>query len=272
MAHRTLGAVGEMGGMMATSWTESARTYVGLTVGVLLMAALPEPAGGEFNPGNRSLADKLRYGPGLTNHPVHVIPSSGIKVPRDWPLDFDGSITCLTCHYSLPSLEGASEVYLRSVRVGREDRVAFCANCHDGAGRSTAGKMHWMAIGFAHIEDSASRTGLAGGRLDAESSRCLGCHDGVSAPEAVNATAGAWGGGFSVDPRRDHPIGMPYRPRSGVRGDVPLRAAALLPHAIRLPQGRVSCVSCHNLYAATPKLLSVPIEGSALCMTCHELD
>lgn len=64
---------------------------------------------------------------------------------------------------------------------------------------------------------------------------------------------------------------MPYpnRPSRGVEAG--FRPASLLPREMQLPNGVVSCVSCHNLYGREKDLLSVPIEGSELCFTCHDM-
>ena len=84
----------------------------------------------------------------------------------------------------------------------------------------------------------------------------------------------AWnrGGGSIGATARNHPVGVNY-PRTGRNGKgVQLRPTLVLPQAVRLPGGTVGCLSCHNLYARDPGRLSVPIEGSLLCMTCHPLD
>lgn len=69
----------------------------------------------------------------------------------------------------------------------------------------------------------------------------------------------------------NHPIGIQYPyGRSPNRGTV-FRLASLLPPQVRLPDDTVSCVSCHNLYARSRNLLSVPIDDSTLCFTCHDI-
>ncbi len=234
----------------------------------LVSAGLPTKADAPSN--NMSFVNRLRNGPGDLNHPVHVKPSASVTLPAGWPTDVDGTITCLTCHAKLPSLEGGGDPNLRSVD-GRSDdpSSSFCTNCHASRDGPSAKSMHWQATRFAHVRFNDHRVSRSLGRLDAESRKCLGCHDGVNAVESNNAFSA---GGFSWDARREHPIGMSYRRKVTQTSDVPLRPASLLPPAIRLPDGRVSCVSCHDLYGGKKDLLSVPIEGSALCMTCHDLN
>lgn len=240
---------------------------VGLIAGGALVASTPE-VHARFRP---NLADRLRYGPGVLNHPVHVVPSAAVSLPGHWPVDTDGSITCATCHETLPSFETVGEFNLRGIESGVTDRRAFCIQCHRGGDQRSASSMHWMAMGQAHINPDADRAKPSYGTLDAESRRCLGCHDGVNASEHANAPLAA-GMGYIGDRQRSHPIGVPYRSMSRQRMSGPLRPKSLLPDAVRLPGGSVSCVSCHNLYAGEPHLLSVPIEGSQLCLTCHEMD
>ncbi len=209
-------------------------------------------------------------GPGMINHPVGVVPSAAIVIPPDWPLAANGTITCLTCHEVVPA-DNETRPKLRGVPVGGLGASQFCVQCHHGEARLTAANMHWSAVDRAHLgSDRDDSQGRSGSRDDG-SRRCLACHDGVSAPDTGYETGGTQHATDFGDPRRNHPIGVRY-PSAGKRGgDSPLRPAALLPKSVRLPDGNVSCVSCHNMYANSPKLLSVPIEGSALCFTCHDM-
>ncbi|MHC4698865.1 MAG: cytochrome c3 family protein [Planctomycetota bacterium] len=223
-------------------------------------------------PGNarRDLAERLRYGPGVANHPVHVRPSGAINIPQGWPVEADGSITCLTCHTRLPALEGSTDPHLRDCADSQFDREQFCRRCHVGGDELGGRKMHWQATRFAHLKaaDSTS-TGLPG-RLDAQSQQCLGCHDGVTARESRN-TLGSSIVGADWDDRRSHPIGVPYMDAGRGHGEGAYTPASMLPRQVRLPGGRVSCVSCHDLYARDRYLLTIPIEGSELCLTCHDM-
>ncbi|MEK6798711.1 MAG: cytochrome c3 family protein [Planctomycetota bacterium] len=218
-----------------------------------------------------NLADRLRKGPGMLNHPVGVVPSSSVKVPTGWPLAPDGTITCTTCHASLPSLSGQGKPMLRGGHEPADDPTDFCLNCHRDPTHWTAAGMHWMAMSRAHVTPESDERESARS-VDDGTRQCLSCHDGVNAGEAAYDTPWNRGGGSVGDSGRNHPVGVSY-PRAGkTRANVRLRPATLLPEAVRLPGGAVSCLSCHNLYASTPKLLSVPIEGSRLCMTCHQME
>ncbi len=247
-----------------------------------LIPAIAAAAGARFESrtsvSRRSLADTLRYGPGIANHPVHVVPSAAVRIPESWPLAPDGSITCSTCHERLPELADGSDPYLRLAQdwnpapAGSHGSQPFCANCH-AANTPQGSSMHWTAVGSAHIKPDSERSGGVGsGHLDAESRRCLACHDGVTAHDTRHTTAGRRGSGYIGDSRRSHPVGVGYPSHTPRNYSVPFRPVALLPARVRLPEGRVSCVSCHDLYGTGTHHLSVPIEGSALCFTCHQLD
>jgi len=218
------------------------------------------------------LALRLRQGPGLVNHPVGVVPSDEVLVPGSMPLATDGSITCFTCHTQIPSLEGARQAYLRDHDEQSEGgTLAFCRKCHAKGSGGSPTSMHWTVVGRAHIPAEVNRS-TAGGLVDADSRRCMACHDGVSAAELNNPTPGSAQPPSIGDSRHSHPVGVVY-PRAPRPGDaVRLRAALLLPAQVRLADGKVSCVSCHNLYAKDPARLAVPIEGSQLCFTCHDMD
>ena len=131
--------------------------------------------------------------------------------------------------------------------------------------------MHWMALEVAHVKPETAGFTDAGGVLDKHTRACLGCHDGVSAPDSTNTTPWNPGKGFTGDRGRSHPVGVPYSRRASRLGGARLRPASLLPREIRLPGGTVGCLSCHNLYARDRHRLAVPIKGSALCFSCHDM-
>jgi predicted CXXCH cytochrome family protein len=107
---------------------------------------------------------------------------------------------------------------------------------------------------------------------------CLSCHDGST---AVDAYGGMTGGvlidqvgngraliGRDGDLRTDHPIGVEYpqfdrgyRPRTQVEAE----------GYVVLPQGRVECLSCHDVHGqyGVDKFLVKSNERSDLCLTCH---
>ncbi|MFQ5494589.1 MAG: hypothetical protein ACE5EX_04335 [Phycisphaerae bacterium] len=98
------------------------------------------------------------------------------------------------------------------------------------------------------------------------------CHDGITASEARFGTIWNRGVGSAGDPRRDHPVDVRYADAMRHNTEARLRPPASLPPQIRLANGKVTCLSCHDLYNLEPHQLSVSMEGSSLCLTCHQMD
>ena len=170
-----------------------------------------------------------------------------------------------------PTRSARSEPRLRGLENPAAGGAEFCARCHGQAEEHNAKSAHWLALGVAHVPGDGTETHAVNGSLDAGTRQCLSCHDGVNATESNNMTPGTQSQGYSGDTRRNHPVGVPYRDQSRPRDLSPPRPASLLPREVALPDGRASCSSCHNLYAGSRYLLTVSIQGSELCLTCHDL-
>ena len=260
--------------MTRTPWTRIIRSYRSL-VPILLCASASSlaAAASDHNP-RPTLSSKVLNGPGTSNHPVRVVPSPAIRIPEGWPLDVDGSITCMTCHHELPGSRQQTGALLRDFDDGQMAATEFCAKCHTLESQRNRAAVHWLAIGAAHVRADQSQSGshrLATFGLDTQTRQCLGCHDGVSAGDSLNKTPWERSNGSLEDNRRNHPVGVHYPDRTPRNISVPFRPASSLPERIRLPEGKVGCVSCHDLYAGDEHLLTVPIEGSELCFACHDL-
>jgi predicted CXXCH cytochrome family protein len=107
--------------------------------------------------------------------------------------------------------------------------------------------------------------------VDDYSLHCLSCHsDGA--------------GGFLVEvdmsgnvrhngsTRVAHPIGVDYgvaMERGIDRGSL-FRSVAALNEKVLLPNGMVSCVSCHEGYSEKHGALVISNAGSRLCLECHD--
>ena len=89
----------------------------------------------------------------------------------------------------------------------------------------------------------------------AETSKdCGQCHDGALAHDAF-------------DPRSNHPIGIDYRSRLAQS----FGRLNPIESVLRLEDGKVGCVTCHNLDSDLPGKLAISNDGSRLCFTCHNL-
>jgi predicted CXXCH cytochrome family protein len=109
---------------------------------------------------------------------------------------------------------------------------------------------------------------------------CLSCHDGAIASDISSGTDDVvvsqigWSRAvhvFHMGPQiGNHPIGVPYpshdphyHPRAAVTAD----------KLMKLPEGRVSCLSCHDPHATAghEAMLVKSNNGSRLCLSCHDL-
>ena len=163
----------------------------------------------------------------VAGHPVDFVPDRSL--PSAYPLANDGTFTCTTCHLGF----GFNAPHAQTAAPDPD----LCAACHPSEfftampdrGTSIRGRGH-LAVATG---DWVS--------IDPYSQACLACH-AEKAP-ATNAK------GFSLvalPGLGNHSIGGRYQDAAAYGGYRPL---SLLVADILLPQGRVSCVSCHMPYS-----------------------
>ncbi len=209
------------------------------------------------------------------SHPIGMKPT--FSLPLDMYLDWRGQMTCTTCHYMHHKKDGANGggngMYLRRNSKGKN----FCFECHQQDFLNQKGLSHALATDIAHTKQFSEFD--SGELLGASSSRCLSCHDGTIASDSgtkgldgMQRSSGVWdhqGQGQNYGGASSHPIGIDYR--DALRRDPEgINEISSLPRTILLPDGKVECVSCHNLYTKEENLLSVTNFGSRLCLTCHK--
>lgn len=202
------------------------------------------------------------------SHPVEIVPVDAV-LPADFPLSWEGKMTCSTCHdihasraSSLASF-GAPAMSLRRPVAG----AALCSACHGLERQGSPAGGHALAMGKAHMR---FKPDSARGTLDPISRECLSCHDG-SLGSAESVGSGMWEHGAPLsrfDPRGGHPVGVDYMLAKARRGGL-LPVGALNP-AIKLIEGKVSCSSCHDPYSRERKKLVMSMSGSKLCLSCHD--
>lgn len=104
--------------------------------------------------------------------------------------------------------------------------------------------------------------------LDAISMECISCHDGVTA-KGVNHRISD-GNNYKVKSietiKGAHPVGMVYDKFGWNKEYVP---AKLLTEGVTLIEGKVGCISCHNLLGKNEMYLAVDNSRSGLCFSCH---
>lgn len=105
-------------------------------------------------------------------------------------------------------------------------------------------------------------------QLDPISTECLNCHDGINAKSVQHRMSdGNANRTKSIETIIGaHPVGMDYDRFSRGRKYV---TADRLPADMVLMDGKVTCVTCHNLLGSTSKYLAVDNTSSRLCFSCH---
>jgi predicted CXXCH cytochrome family protein len=126
---------------------------------------------------------------------------------------------------------------------------------------------HPIYSGIDHLHTSHQLVSSSvDGVLDACSLACLSCHDGINASETRVKTVGEWELPFDSG-QFSHPLGVDYDKAFSRNSD--LQPSAFLPSDIILPEGKVGCESCHNLYSKMPYFLVFSNMDSTLCTGCH---
>lgn len=189
------------------------------------------------------------------SHPAGFAPK--VKLPAEYPLDWKQDMTCSTCH----DIHGTKPGLLRGERRGKD----LCLACHDtaffdsmkDAGNSLQQSGHAIAD-MAQVDKSVD--------IDPLSLQCMGCHSSES--DAGGVSVGRNGIVRHNSGGANHPIAIPYPANSRNRE---FRPKNMLSKAIWLPNGKLSCVSCHQVYKKNHGQLVMSNDGSSLCMQCHAL-
>lgn len=190
----------------------------------------------------------------LVSHPSGFQPRT--KPPAVYPLDWKGDLTCSTCH----EVHGTARGLMRGTAQGK----ALCLSCHE------SGFFEKMRDGGASTMVGHLNSGIDinAPAIDLYSWRCMSCHGRHGDPKeatSVDRNGVVRHASGSVN----HPIGTHYGKAAAFGGYRPVN---LLSKKILLPDGKISCVSCHLGYAKEHgKLVVQSGSQTSLCMECHEL-
>lgn len=191
------------------------------------------------------------------SHPVKIKPQK--EIPLAAHLDKNGAMTCTTCHDIHKEDKISDKTELSGLLWGHVRGRAFCSLCHN---EEILGEKwgHQTAIPYAHPYGKLIET-AGGSLLDEFSAECLSCHDGtISKEPQVQVKGGLWQHGIGMS----HPIGVDY-PRSE-----DFAYPESLPKDVRLFNGKIGCLSCHEIYTKEKNMLVMDNRGSRLCLTCHK--
>lgn len=184
------------------------------------------------------------------SHPSGITPTPGTKIPGAYPLDWKGDLTCSTCHKVHSDLPGK----MRGVALGRQ----FCIACHDQTFFDKMPDGGESVIMSGHLGIPNSKTWQT---LDPYSVQCMECHSAR--------------GDVSVDPNfvarhgaQNHPVGRNYAEAERNGG---YRPASRLSKKIQLPNGMISCVSCHETFTKNHGKVIKTGSTTSLCYECHDL-
>ncbi len=162
------------------------------------------------------------------------------------------------------SLRGSKHDFSMNGELGRD----LCMPCHTP---------HQVAPPTARLDRRPESVAplRAAQRVDIEltgpSLMCLGCHDGVTAPDvytnshALRADFGPPG----ASGLRSHPVGVRYpAAAAGYHSPGSVEQAGL-----PLPDGRIQCTTCHDAHNTHgfAGMLRISDERSGMCLTCHRI-
>lgn len=202
------------------------------------------------------------------SHPSGFRPLSGKTIPSGYPLDWKGDLTCSTCHEVHSDLPGK----LRGTATGRD----MCLACHDQSFFNNMRDGGVSILQSGHMLSTLDSKNWQ--NMDPYSLQCLECH-GERGDVKIDSN------NILRHGSQNHPIGVSYAAaerrgsaavsRGRGRGAAAAsrnsyKPASQLPKNILLPNGMVSCVSCHEVYTKNHGKV-VKNRGVELCLECHNL-
>jgi predicted CXXCH cytochrome family protein len=167
---------------------------------------------------------------------------------------------------NLPSATGETECLLSQQLKDVYIRMEYEAVISGSNTRKRGGSFE-TAIANAQEYSDVSFGG--GNSLDSMSMECLSCHDGATAARiGVRIKESQEDRNFVSDALNgDHPVGMLYE--ANYSGNRQFRDWESLPADMVFMNGRVGCLTCHNLLNNRRNHLVMDNSGSALCLACH---
>ncbi|MEO5376540.1 MAG: cytochrome c3 family protein [Magnetococcus sp. DMHC-6] len=189
------------------------------------------------------------------SHPSGFSPRH--ELPKEFPLDWKGDMTCSSCHLIHANTPGL----MRSQTKG----LPFCLSCHTETFFDQMPDRGASMVNSGHLDARSETTEEKWDNLDSFSLQCVGCHDDDTAAIKIKMSAGLV---KHEEGAGSHPIGVEYEKATSFGGYRPLNQ---IPTEVVLPDGKVGCISCHQGYSEKHGALVRSNDDSGLCMTCHDL-
>lgn len=200
------------------------------------------------------LCETCHKGVLAVSHPSGFSPSRNL--PGAFPLDWKGDLTCSSCH----KVHERMEKMLRGGKRGK----GLCLSCHKPSFFKQMPDHGSSIITKGHVREAPEDILLP---VDSYSLDCMACHDDQanSVPVFLDRSGIVRHGSGAAN----HPVGVEYRKAAEYGG---YRDINSLDPKIFLPQGKVSCLSCHKGYSEKHgELVFAGRGGMSLCMECHDL-
>lgn len=170
-------------------------------------------------------------------------------------------IQCLTCHtFHSNSRLSIGEDQVEFSRTAA-DPQATCRACH-GSERS----IEALSPGHRRAAELYHTSLFTKSNISVTQS-CLVCHgDGGGVLSTTLSQAAREAPRF--ESHGSHPVEISLRDRELAPGS---RTIGANPAGLDLPQGRIECVTCHDLTAADNSFLAAGLDANELCRACHEI-
>ncbi|MDH5483645.1 MAG: cytochrome c3 family protein [Gammaproteobacteria bacterium] len=186
------------------------------------------------------------------SHPSGFNP--GRDIPGDFPLDWKNEITCSTCH----NVHTGKHSSIRGGISGKE----LCLSCHDMS------FFRAMADSGLSIQQNAhmGKTTNTLSAIDNYSMECMSCH--ANQGDTVDISINSRGIVKHASGAVNHPVGMIYANAYNKGG---YRAMSEISDNVILPDGKVSCLSCHKAYTKKHGATLNKTTRTSLCFECHDM-
>ena len=186
----------------------------------------------------------------------HIPPEEAGAIPEDFGgiPDWNRFVPA-TENYQLYSATGSHSL---DTKPGTPNPISMlCLSCHDGT--MAVDMVVFRPVTFDPSTDDAMHMRLNASD-DIES--CGKCHNGQVAHNIEVKVIG-------TDLRNDHPISMQYAGIGWEDPDFrPPDSSAGFDNGVKLNNGNVECMTCHNVHDTSNELL-LRANAEVLCFTCH---